>query len=157
MLKHTAHSLETANTRDELKWDLFVEVLESTGQARLAVTGTSMLPAILPGDILEVHRQSAAEILPGDVVLFARHGGFAAHRVVEKAGAPDCPLLITRGDALRVPDPPVTHEELLGRVTAILRGESRLDPRLSRSARVASWFISRSEFCARVARRLSHS
>ncbi len=155
MLKPAASSLETFDTRSELKGELFLEALKSTGQARLAVTGTSMMPAIRPGDILEVHRQSPAEILPRDVVLFLRNGGFAAHRVVEKAGEPDRTLLITRGDALRLPDPPVTPEELLGRVTAILRGGRRLDPRLTRWARVAAWFLARSEFCARVARRLS--
>jgi hypothetical protein len=141
--------------RSELKGELFLKVLKSTGQAKLAVTGTSMMPAIRPSDILEVHRQSLAEILPGDVVLFMRNGGFAAHRVVEKGWEPERTLLITRGDALRVPDLPVTPEELLGRVTAILRGGRRLDPRLTRWARVASWLLARSEFCARVARRLS--
>ena len=143
------------DARDELKRQLVLEVLESTGQAKLAVTGTSMLPSIRPGDMLEVRRQGMEAILPGDLVLFLRNGGFAAHRVVEKAGEPDRTLLITRGDALRVPDPPVTPEELLGRVTAILRGGRRLDPRLTRWARVASWFLARSEFCARVTRRLS--
>ena len=143
------------DTRSELKGELFLEVFKSTGQAKLAVTGTSMLPAIRPGDMLEVQRQSMEAILPGDVVLFTRHGGFAAHRVAEKAGEPDRPLLITRGDALHAPDAPVRPEELLGRVTAILRGGRRLAPRLTRWARVASWFLARSEFCARVARRLS--
>jgi len=143
------------DTRSELEGEVFLEVLKSAGQARLAVTGTSMLPSIRPGDMLEVHRQGMEAILPGDVVLFLRNGGFAAHRVMEKAGEPDRTLLITRGDALRVPDSPVSPEELLGRVTAILRGGRRLDPRLTPWARVASWFLARSEFCARVARRLS--
>jgi hypothetical protein len=154
ILKSTTGSLETADTRSELKGELFLEVLESTGQAKLAVTGTSMMPAIRPGDILEVHRQGMETILPGDVVLFMRNSGFAAHRVLEKMQGLRQSLLITRGDALRVPDPPVSPEELLGRVTAILRGGRRLNPRLTRWARVASWFLARSEFCARVARRL---
>jgi hypothetical protein len=148
--------VDTVNdTLSELEGELFLEALKSAGQARLAVTGTSMLPSIRPGDMLEVHRQGMEAILPGDVVLFLRTGGFAAHRVVERVIGPERTLLITRGDALRVPDPPVTPEELLGRVTAILRGGRRLDPRLTRRARVASWFLARSEFCARVARRLS--
>lgn len=154
-MKPAASSLETFDTRSELKGELFLEVLKSTGQAKLAVTGTSMMPAIRPGDMLEVHRQGMEAILPGEVVLFMRNGGFAAHRVVEKVTGPERTLLITRGDALRVPDPPVSPEELLGRVTAILRGGRRLDPRLTPWARVASWFLARSEFCARVARRLS--
>jgi hypothetical protein len=88
-------------------------------------------------------------------VVFEREARLVTHRVVEKLTGPERTLLITRGDALRVPDQPVSPEELLGRVTAILRGGCRLDPRLTRWARVASWFLARSEFCARVARRLS--
>jgi signal peptidase I len=143
------------DTRSELEGELFLEVLKSAGQARLAVTGTSMLPSIRPGDVLEVQRQSVADISRGDVVLFARHGSFAAHRVVEKTGGADRAFLVTQGDALRTTDSPVSPEELLGRVTAILRGGRRLDPHLTPWARVASWFLARSEFCARVACRLS--
>lgn len=142
------------DTRSELKGQLFLEILKSSGQAKLAVTGASMLPAIWPGDILEVHRQSAAEISPGDVVLFARRGGFAAHRVVEKVGGPERTLLITRGDALRAPDSPISPEELLGRVTDVLRGGRRLEPRLTRWGRVASWILSRSDLCTRIVLRM---
>jgi signal peptidase I len=133
---------------------LFLEVLQSSGQAKLAVTGSSMLCSIWPGDILEVHRQSMAEISPGEVVLFARHGGFSAHRVVEKVGGPERTLLITRGDHLSQPDSPVSPEELLGRVTAILRGGRRIEPRLTRWGRVASWILSRSDLCTWLALRL---
>jgi signal peptidase I len=133
---------------------LFLEVLQSSGQAKLAVTGSSMLCSIWPGDILEVHRQSMAEISPGEVVLFARHGGFAAHRVVEKVSGPERTLLITRGDHLSHPDSPVSPEELLGRVTAILRGGHRIEPRLTRWGRVASWILSCSDLCTWVALRL---
>ena len=137
--------------RNELKGQLLLEILKSSGQAKLAVTGTSMLPSIWPGDVLEVHRRSVTEISPGDVVLFARNGGFAAHRVVEKVCGGDHTVLITRGDALRAPDLPVSPEELLGRVTAILRDGRRLEPRLTRWGRAASWILSRSDLCTMLA------
>jgi hypothetical protein len=143
------------DTRRELEGELFLEVLKSAGQARLAVTGTSMLPSIWPGDILEVHRQSVAEIVPGDVVLRERNGAFLAHRVVEKVDWPERTLLITRGDALRAPDRPIAPEELLGRVTAILRGGRRLEPRLTPWGRFASWVLSRSDLCTKLALRLA--
>jgi len=136
--------------RSELKAELFWETLKSFGQSWLAVTGTSMLPSIWPGDVVEVRRQSAAEISPGDVVLCARPGGFLAHRVLAKLPGPTGERLITRGDAQRTPDPPVSPEELLGRVTAILRNGRRLEPHLTRWARLASSVISRSDFCTRV-------
>ena len=140
--------------RSELKGQLFREVLKSSGQAKLAVTGSSMLSSIWPGDILEVRRQKAAETCPGEVVLFERDGRLLAHRVVAKVGGPERTLLITRGDRLRRPEPPVSPEELLGRVTAIVRGECRSEPRLTRWGQVASWVLSRSDLCTRLVLRL---
>ena len=131
--------------------ELFLEVLRSSGQAKLAVTGTSMLSSIWPGDILEVRRESAAAISPGEVVLYARNGGFAAHRVIEKVSGPEGPLLVTRGDRLSVSDAPVSPEELLGRVTAILRRGRHIDPRLTVRDRVVSWVLARSELFTRLA------
>ncbi|MGD0129267.1 MAG: S24/S26 family peptidase [Terriglobia bacterium] len=164
--------------RNEVKGELFRETLKSSGQARLAVTGTSMLPSIWPGDALSVRRQKAEEIRPGDLVLYTREGQFVAHRVVEVRGrgqgawdneettlsVSPCPssgpLLITRGDRLRKLDPPVTPQQLLGRVTGIERNGRRVDPRLTPLRRLGAWLLCRSEFCARVAlhchRILSH-
>jgi hypothetical protein len=142
------------DTRSELKGQLFLEVLKSFGQAKLAVTGTSMLSSIWPGDILEVRRQNAAEICPGEVVLFEHDGRLLVHRVVEKVGSSECTLLVARGDGLRSPDSPVSPEELLGRVTAIVRGGRRMEPRLTRWGRVASWVLSRSDLCTSLALRL---
>jgi len=142
------------DTHRELKGQLFLEVLKSFGQAKLAVTGTSMLSSIWPGDILEVRRQKAPDICPGEVVLFERDGRLLAHRVLAKVGGPERTLLITRGDRLRTPEPPVSPEELLGRVTAIVRGARRIDPRLSRWDRAASWVLSRSDLCTSLALRL---
>jgi signal peptidase I len=143
------------DARTELKRQLVLDAVGSLGEAHLPASGSSMLPTIRPGDVLEVHRESMGGISIGDVVVFEREARLVTHRVVEKLTKPERTLLITRGDALRAPDPPVSPEELLGRVTAILRGGRRLDPRLTPWARVASWFLARSEFCARVARRLS--
>lgn len=137
--------------RSELKGQLFLEILKSSGQAKLAVTGSSMLSSIWPGDILEVRRQNAAEICLGEVVLFERDGRLLAHRVVEKVGGPERTLLVTRGDGLRAPDSPVSPQELLGRVTAILHGGRRLEPLLTRWGRAASWILSRSELCTKLA------
>ena len=145
------------DTRSELKRQLFLEILNSSGEAKLAVTGASMLPSIWPGDVLEVHRQALSEISPGDVVLCERQGGFLAHRVVGKVAGPKGTLLITRGDALRAPDEPVSTEELVGGVTAILRRGRRLEPRLTRWRRAASWLFSRSDLCTRLALRIAGS
>jgi signal peptidase I len=158
--------------RTQLKHKLAIEVLRSFGQVRLAVTGTSMLPSIWPGDTLEVRRQAAQEILPGDVVLAKWDGGFMAHRVVECGAGPplqnsssqsgrhsqqvratarrgETPFLLTRGDRLTTLDPPIAACDLLGRVTSIERGGRLVDPRLTLGRRLGAWVLRRSELATR--------
>ena len=110
---------------EALKCQLAEEVLCLAGELRLRVTGTSMLPSVWPGDILHIRRQDAAESLPGDIVLVRRQGRLCAHRVVKKISKEGEPYWITRGDSLPDDDPPVSGQELLGRVTCILRGRAR--------------------------------
>jgi signal peptidase I len=142
------------DAREELKSQLFLEVLRSVGTARFAVTGDSMLPAVWPGDILEVRRVSVVEIVPGQLALFKRDGRLFAHRVVEQVNEQGRTFLITRGDRLRKPDLPVLPEELVGQVTAIERGDRRLAPRATRSAPIVSWILCRSDFATGLLLRL---
>ena len=142
--------------RNELKRGLFLEVLRSFGAARLAVTGTSMLPAIWPGDVLEVRRQGVGDAQRGDVVLFRRDGRLVAHRVVERLDRESGNLLVTRGDRQRATDPPFSSEALLGRVTRVLHGNRRKVPRLNFACWVGAWILSRSEFLTRVLVHLSN-
>jgi hypothetical protein len=138
--------------REPLKCSLAAEVLRSFGELRLRVHGSSMVPSICPGDILTVRRQDIGEVLRGDVVLFAREGRLYAHRVVEKIDDRGNVALISRGDALSEHDPPVSGDELLGRVTSIVRGRSRMDPQrgLGIPAWLAVWCLRHSEFLARL-------
>ena len=71
-----------ADPRSEVIQSLAVEVLRRFGEARLRVTGSSMLCAMWPGDLVAVRRQGMGEIRRGHVVLFVRR--FFAHRVVGK-------------------------------------------------------------------------
>jgi hypothetical protein len=70
--------------------------------------------------------------------------------VVEKLDSQERTLLVTRGDRLHQHDPPVSPGELLGRITAIVRGGRRIAPHLTRWGRVASWVLSRSELVTRL-------
>ena len=97
------------------------EVVRTFGHLRLRVFGTSMVPSILPGDLISIERAEVSEISYGDVVLYSRGGRMFAHRVMAHAGSSDEPLLITRGDRLCYNDPPISSTELLGRVTSIER------------------------------------
>jgi hypothetical protein len=110
----------------EVACGLAEDVIRTFGEMRLRVFGTSMVPSILPGDLISVRRNAPVEISSGEIILYAREGRMFVHRVVGRAGAPDDPLLITRGDLLRQSDPPVSSTELLGKVISIERGSRQL-------------------------------
>ena len=109
--------------------DLAAEVAGTFGRVCLRVSGTSMVPAIRPGDLVSVERASAAEIAPGEIVVFAREGRLIVHRVVAKTGSLGDGYLVTRGDRTRRNDALVSSAELVGRVTEIARGRCRVRAR----------------------------
>jgi hypothetical protein len=144
----------TLQTTNAAKCDLAGQVLRSFGTLRLRVTGSSMLPSLWPGDLLLIHPEDFGRISTGDIVLFARGGRLFAHRVVSSADQRGGEQLVTRGDALRLQDPPITSAELLGRVCLILRAGKWTAPRaelnlggfllaalVSRSARAAGLLL----------------
>jgi hypothetical protein len=100
------------------------EVLQRFGRLRLRATGTSMLPSIWPGDVVTIHSSRFSEVSGGDLVLFFRNGRFFVHRVLEVSGN----SLLTRGDSVLGPDPPVSPDELLGRVVSISAAGSTRAP-----------------------------
>ena len=99
------------------------EVVHTFGEVRLRAFGTSMVPAILPGDLIFVSKVDISEVGLLDVVLWSKNHRLFIHRVVAFKGTPNNPVLVTRGDRLSHDDPPVGPDELLGRVTAIQRGD----------------------------------
>lgn len=120
------------NASIELACGLAEEVVRNFGELRLRVFGTSMVPSILPGDLVFIHRANLNEISPGEIVLFLQNGRLFVHRVVNRkvAGTPgggEEPCLITRGDRLRHDDPPVSSSELLGRVISIERDNRKVE------------------------------
>jgi signal peptidase I len=99
------------------------DIVRTFGEVRLRVFGTSMVPSILPGDLISVQRAGVPEISRGEIVLYSREGRLFIHRVVACTNSPEQPLLVTRGDRLNYNDPPVSSAELLGRVTSIECGD----------------------------------
>ena len=131
--------------------ELAAESLRLTGRLRLRVGGSSMLPAIRPGDILEVRARRAVDVRSGSVVLFQRGGRLFAHRVVHRDGA----FLVTRGDALDHPDCAIAEAQLLGEVVAVERRGRTVAARPTALARAAAFLFRRSALAARVFMRLS--
>lgn len=110
--------------KQKVRCALAADVLRVSGKLRLRVYGDSMLPSVWPGDILSIHRVAHADLTMGELVLFAREDGFVVHRVVTKSGD----SLITRGDSLDSNDPPVSQNQVLGRVVDIRRCGFRVSP-----------------------------
>lgn len=109
--------------------ELVTEVVGAFGSVRLRVTGTSMAPAVQPGDLLSVRHVDLGEASAGDIVLVARGDRLFAHRVVDRGGTSNDPYILTRGDRLLENDPPVFQSHLLGRVVSIERGGRPVRPR----------------------------
>jgi hypothetical protein len=106
-----------SSARDELNCALAAEVLRKFGTIQFRAIGSSMIPAVWPGDILQVRSAGIDEIAVGDVILFWRDSAFCAHRVLLKRGQ----SLVTGGDSVSTSDRPITQTEVLGRVVALSR------------------------------------
>jgi hypothetical protein len=132
---------------DAVKRCLVAEVVRTFGEARMKVTGTSMLPSVRCGDILIIHRCRPAELLLGQIVLCYRNQSFVAHRLVSRVGN----HLITRGDSLCNYDRPFRVDEVVGQVVSILRDgkEIPVQPTLSLPSRSVAWLMRHSGLCMR--------
>ena len=149
--------MDTAfNSAHELKCELASEVLRSSGSLRLRVTGWSMLPTVWPGDTLVIDRIPSEAVVSGDIVLFGRDQRLFAHRVVTRGvvtnGQTHEAEILTRGDAMPAPDPPVPESDLLGKVSFILRNGKCIEPsrRLCLWQRTLATVLRRSTFAARI-------
>ena len=80
---------------------------------RMRVYGESMLPALYPGDIVEIAPCAPHEVIKGEIVLATREGRFFLHRLLAPC-QPDGFLL--RGDSMPGVDPLFPLEALLGRL-----------------------------------------
>lgn len=131
------------------KCELAGEVLRTSGKLRLQVNGWSMLPSVWPGDTLLVESIPSGRVAEGDIALYFRDRRLFAHRVVSAVPNQE---IITRGDAMLRPDPPVSHRELLGRVVALVRDGKVIEPRPSLRVldRFVAALVRRSTIAARV-------
>lgn len=109
--------------------ELAAEILNASGSVRSVARGASMLPAIFPGDTLEIHARSFGEVRTGDVVLAKNEDLLYTHRVVREELRCGKRVLITRGDAVRFDDQQIVSEdEFLGCVEIVVRRGRRFRP-----------------------------
>jgi hypothetical protein len=87
-------------------------------------TGSSMEPTIPSG--AEVRLRCGVEVGMGDVAAFLRDGHLIVHRVV--GGSREAGWILTCGDALLLPDPPIRDfDTILGQVVEVRVGD-RFEP-----------------------------
>lgn len=103
--------------RELSKNELAAQAMRSFGELRLRVTGSSMLPAVRPHDVLLARHCRIEDAGPGDIVLYMRQRRLFAHRVVARSVT----QLITQGDGMAEADVPVTAHEFLGKIIQVMR------------------------------------
>ena len=104
------------NTLQAVLHSQIISSLKQNHQSRFRVTGRSMRPLIQKGDWVVVEPLTADSVLlPGEIVLIDRTVDFVVHRFIKK----NKDVIFTRGDWSRSFDPPVKHEQILGRVIVV--------------------------------------
>jgi hypothetical protein len=133
---------------DRVGCELIAESLRAGRSIRMRALGSSMMPALRPGDDLLVNPLTGSIPSRGEIVLFTRDGRLFAHRVVA-AGEYH---LITRGDCLDDDDPPVPPSQILGTVASVFRGGREVAPPAepSRAQTIMSSALRRSDLLKRV-------
>ena len=134
------------------RMSLAQETLQRFGWVRFRATGSSMLPAIAPGDLLSFRTAGPQDLVPGQVVLVKNDDRLVVHRLLSS----DQGLLITRGDSLRAADAPICATRLLGVLDAQQRGPRQLPVQRSHRRllpRTTRWLLRNMPLAHRIARR----
>ena len=91
------------------------------GNDIMVVTSDSMIPTLMPNDLLVVQRNEIDKIIVGDIIAFDSHVegiGIVAHRVIEKFDDNGRIAVNTQGDNIAEPDTWIVHnDDLIGKVT----------------------------------------
>ena len=80
------------------------------------VSGFSMKPTFVAGDLVLITRVDPAEVQVGDVIQFRRANSYIVHRVIEIQQENGRRVFITRGDNNNVQDDPVPQDIVEGKV-----------------------------------------
>lgn len=103
---------------------LVADVLARFGRVQIRALGTSMMPTIQSGDILDVEACADTQLSAGDIVLVGGPTGLRAHRIVDARWHGQRTIFVTRGDAHWRTDAIDSTREVLGRVVAVTRAQS---------------------------------
>ena len=94
------------------------------GNNIMVITSDSMVPALMPHDLIIVEESTIDEIKEGDIITFDSHMqgiGIIAHRAIAIEDDDDQTGIDTQGDNSENPDPWTVHEEdLIGVVIDVV-------------------------------------
>lgn len=95
------------------RWRAESRILESV------VAGGSMGVALTSGSRIRIQLSSRLAYDPGEVIAILPESQFVVHRVTTRARGRGRGHVLTRGDSVVVPDPPVELRRVLGPVTEV--------------------------------------
>ncbi|SDC02348.1 signal peptidase, endoplasmic reticulum-type [Paenibacillus sp. UNCCL117] len=102
-------------------------MLASKGYVDIPSHGVSMFPLIRTGNICRFEPFSAERLQAGDILLYLSDKGvLVGHRYCRQTRENGRTLFICKGDSQDYDDPPLTSEQLLGRLVSIRKGRVEL-------------------------------
>jgi len=140
--------IDQRGTRDELLWDIGLELLSQGNLMRFHAAGGSMTPFIRRGETVLIKPYEPANLKFGDIILYEclreqhwnpswlspQRDGKVVHRFLKRKKISGQEVLITKGDANRNYDQPVLPEQVLGKVVVVGKKgwKIRLDTKIGR-------------------------
>lgn len=116
--------LTTAGTNKELNAEQFVAVTHLLRRSRREIEskiqGTSMTPTLPEGIRIQILCSSGQTYTRGQVIAYIDFTKIIAHRVIYRGHRGQAKhYLITQGDSMWLPDPPINIQSILGTVSAM--------------------------------------
>ena len=110
---------------------LFADILDKGHDLRVKVTGQSMFPFIMSGEIVTLKKVPCSTLRCWDIILYVDFSGsLILHRIVKKETLPNGDIsFVTRGDALIQKDKPVTEHQILGKASYVEKIVPGLGPK----------------------------
>ena len=105
--------------------DFFADILNRGLSLRVKVTGRSMRPFLMGGEIVTIKKVPCSELRTGDLIFFdSSQGVLVLHRLVrKKLSDSGAHIFQTRGDGLMAFDEEIDGRSVLGKVLRIERPE----------------------------------
>lgn len=121
-----------SDSDDREFWSVALEFLSRGNDVRFRPPGNSMAPFIRPDETVTVIPCLPGDVKFGDIILYSTGSDPVAspkrlHRLLKRDIVRGKWLLFTKGDSLPFLDDPILPEQVLGRVSAIVKGRWTID------------------------------